>query len=85
MNIAELTDMAGTEYTLVITGDSVNVSVNGELLSLSKEQFHEVSEMAHKEWSGEKIKCYKCNKKHKGLCTCYARYLLSKVRGGHDS
>lgn len=28
---------------------------------------------------------FKCNKEHKGLCTCYARYLLSKVGGSHDS
>lgn len=59
MNIVGLTDMVGTEYTLVVTGDSVNISVNGELLSISKEQFREMSKMADKEWSGEKTKDYK--------------------------
>lgn len=59
MKIKSFKDMCGCEYTALFCSDSLNLSVNGKILSISKEQFREISEIADKWWSGEKTEDYK--------------------------
>lgn len=85
MNIKSFKDMSGDKYTLLACGDSLNLSVNGQIISISQEQFREISEMANREWGGNKSKRHKCGNEHKGLHLSYFNGLLSNAGGSHDS